>query len=295
MTTNSTRLKTIIIFLFLLLAVSSVSNLSINGEGDDTSNPYGEGNWELHRGSFNIIHKNGTELEQRHESFALSKISSKILKENGTWARIRISWDEKDLNNRYWMSHDLDYYENITINVRKSNNMAFIESSNKQIGFNPFYVYEYTNTKMTNEGNGKVTLDLDKKYEAYYVSKSSENIHSLLGFQSKKELRYTRLQFGNDPIAKRSKLSLNAKGHYPSWYSVYLPAEYILKNCTSEEYVCLGASIGSGQHKAIEFLKTVDNGGEPSYLNRFPWVLVAIPILLVISTFFGYMAYKNKK
>ncbi len=292
---KKTILKTISISLFLFLLITSVINLSSVCYADKTSNPYGEDNWELHSGWFDIIHKNNTKLEQRHGGFRLSKVSMKILKENSSWAKIKVSWQEKEYNNRYWRNHDLDYYKNITINVRKSNNMAYIEPTDELIGFNPFYVYKYTNTKIINKGNGEINLDLDKKYQVYYISKSPPVDH-LLGFESKKEIQYIKQNTGGNPSVSRGVIDVTSKGHYPKSFTIYLPAEYILKNCTSEKYVGLNARLSSEQDKGIDFLKSVDSGGEPKYLEPpLPWHLIAIPVLLVISGLLGYKAYKNKK
>ncbi len=274
----------------------------MNTEAEDPSNPYGKGNWELHFGSFHIIHKNGTELEMRHDPFSLSKVSLTILKENSSWAKMRIGWKEKEFNTRYWRNHDLDYHKNITIIVRKSNNMAFIKPSDKLIGFNPFFVYGYTNTKITNEGNGKVTLDLDKKYIAYYISEYSARfsdetfrIRNCLNFVSKKEIQYKELYLGNNPITTKSILEVTSKGHYPINFEIVLPAEFIIKNCTSQKYVKLSAGLGSNQDGAEDFLNSINNGGEPSYLNPFPWRLIAIPVLIIPSAGVGYLAYRKRK
>ncbi|MFP4051316.1 MAG: hypothetical protein ACLFVB_06205 [Thermoplasmata archaeon] len=292
---KTTIQKTISIILFLFLLITSVINLSSICNADQTSNPYGKDNWELHNGSFHIIHKNNTKLEQRHDSFRLSKVSIRILKENSSWAKIKVSWQEKEYNNRYWRLHDLDYYKNLTINVRKSNNMAYIEPTDELIGFNPFHVYEYTNTKITNKGDGEITLNLDKKYLVYYISKNPPLNH-LLGFQCEKDIQYIKQNLGGNPLVSRSITHVISKGHYPKSFTIYLPAEYILKNCTNEKYVGLNADLSSEQDEGIDFLKSVDNGGKPKYMEPpLPWHLIAIPVLLVISGLLGYKAYKNKK
>ncbi len=308
-TVTPSRIKTISAFLFLSLILFSITT-PFNAEAKSVDNPYGEGEWQLHNGWLKIIHKNGTHFEQRHSSLSLSKITSKIMNQTKSFSKLKIKLKEKSDNNPYWNRHDLNYSKNITIKVSKSNNMAYIEPSGDLIGFNPFYVYDYTNTKITNKGHGEITLNLDKKYNLYYVSEYSFGysgvmdreakvfkINHCLGVSSKKEIRFRRLQFANNPNLTTELQGVTYKGHYPTSYQLVLPAEHILMNCTTEEYVILGGELGYHQNKAVEFLHSVDNGGEPDYMNFsiVPWRLVAVPALIIPSAVVGYLAYKKRK
>ncbi len=288
---NKIKPITIFILLFLLMAVLSNTGMKCQAKEE---NPYGEGNWTLNRASMSIIHKNGTKLQQKHDDFRLSKISSEILKENKSWAQIEITIGESNRNTDYWKDEgDLNHSKNFIIRVRKSNNMAYIGPDKHVIGFNPFYVYKYTNTKITNEGNGEITINTDKEYQIFYCNEGY-SINHTLGIESKKKIEFQRSI--SDGSLSLPMIDVNAKGHYPVSYHIFLPAEYVLNNCTTEEYVWLKAAYEDDNEEVRDFLESVDNGGEPEYMNRFPTRLVAITaIIMVPSVIFGYMTYKKRR
>lgn len=283
-------------FIIFILLSSMVSFGALRGAGT-TENPYDEGNWKLSNASLHIIQENDTELEQEEPGIGLSNIWITVGEEE-SWANIDVHLEERDEDKLkpYWQENEVpEFTQNISFDVRKSNNIAYHEDD--LIGFNPFWVYEYTDTEITveeGEIRGKATLDLDRKYEVSYASNSFGVEHCLV-FRSQDEIEFMR-KIGGEAESSQRMIEISAKGRYPVNIGLVLPNEYILTDPTSEGYVYLTANLREeNQEEAYEFLETVDNGGKPYSVNILPWNLIIIPALIIPSVYFGYKAYQKKK
>ncbi len=291
--------------LFLILLLFAMSVLTPQAKGIE--NPYGEKRWRWEWGYMEIVHDNGTEGIVKREGEQYDYFQMEIVSEEKGWAEIRVTWKESDYQGpkNYWNDHDIPDVDNLTFMVKKSNNVAYFKKTDEVYGFNPFYIYNYTDYGVL-DGEKRVQLDLHRKIE--FQKCIWNNREGYLSVLSKRySINYTK--FPNTNYSKTHEiyyLDVTSKGPFVANFNAFIPAEYLIDNVTTEEYIRIA---GSSSTEALDYLDhtinmSVDsstnqtNGGEnPSSVSpSHSKVLIAgIAILVMFSSIAGYLGYRKQR
>ncbi len=308
---NIPSLKTVSIFFILTLLSMSFFTPAVKG----AENPYGENTWEYYFAIMELIHDNGTGLAAKRIP-EMYDFTVEIVSESEGWAELRLSWEEVDeekyLRDCYWREHDIPDVDNLTFMVKKSTNVAYFKKTDEILGFCPFYIYEYTDYSIFDEygtGNHKFTINPHRTYTGgrFKWKVGTKFRKGYLSFSCEEEIQWVRYNGVNKSI---NFIGVNAKGHYPVHFEVFIPAEYIIKNVTTEEYVWLTGGLRyPEQTEAYEFLETIntsagantdqtdEDGGTPTSSSGLPSsVLIAVlAVLVTFSSIAGYLGYRKRR
>ncbi len=293
--------------------------MSVSGPiAKGADNPFEEKSWEwkFNHGMMQIIHENETGLIVKREGETYDHIKVDIVSEEKGWAEMKITWDEEDYHGpkNYWNDHDIPDVDNLTFMVKKSTNMAYFKGTDEIFGYNPFYIYNYTDFSVLDgeENTEPVRLGLYRKMRFSKGVWSPRRGNSRKGYLNcytpEDKVKFMRYPDSDNPRNYTiSLLTVNSKGHYPVHFNTFIPAQYLIDNVTTEKYVRLTGVIKKEESPEVyEFLKTVDmsvdnnndgsGGNLKSSITTLPdLVLIAtIAVLVTISSIIGYLGYKNK-
>ncbi|MFW5927819.1 MAG: hypothetical protein ACOCSL_01355 [Thermoplasmatota archaeon] len=155
-------------FLFIFLLIFTTFS-SFTGKAKP-DNPYGENTWKMEHLAMSLIYRNGSVLETKHRFEVFDHLKVKVVSENEKWARVRVRWEDYVEKKRDYAGYYNDEnrtipdYDHLYFKVEKSTNIAYLEKTDKMLGFFPFYIFHYTNTDITGKDNKKM-INADKKYE----------------------------------------------------------------------------------------------------------------------------------
>ncbi len=298
---EKTILKKLSLFLILSLLMMSVGPPAVKG----VENPYGKKTWRWRWAFMEIIHDNGSALIVKRDGEPYEYMEVEVVSEEKGWAEIKVTWKGRDFiaPGNYWNDHDIPDVDHLTFMVKKSTNVAYFKKTDEVFGFNPFYIFNYTDASVL-DGKKNVVLDLHRKIIADYGSWN--NRPGFNNFESEKmitevrnpETNYTRRY-------KRWFVNLDAKGHYPVNMGTLIPAEYLINNVTTERYVRISVMVEEENTEAWEFLESINTSagantdqddevnGDPSSTNYPTSILIAG--IAVFASIAGYLGYRKQR
>ncbi len=308
---KKTHLKTISILFIILLSSMSIFTPAVKG----VENPYGEKRWRWKKTYMKIIHDNGTAYVLKRPGEEYKYIQSEIISEEDGWAEIKITWEEVDPDSyydrykRYWADHDVPDVENLTFMVDMSNNIAYFKNTDEVFGFNPFYIYNYTDYSVL-KGEHERYLDLYRRIYVYDCDRGDRKDY--LGFRSlDDEIKFVNAIpiFTKNTTQNKCFISVLAKGQYVSDFNIFIPAEYLIDNVTTEEYIWMTGRVPNEDTETLDFLDTIntsagantdqtdENGETPTSSSGLPSsVLIAIlAVLVTFSSIAGYLGYRKRR
>lgn len=295
-------------FLFIFLLIFTTFS-SFTGKAKP-DNPYGENTWEMEHLAMSLIYRNGSVLETKHRTEIFDHLEVKVVSENEKWARVRVKWEDYVEKKRDYAGYYNDEnrtipdYDHLYFKVEKSTNIAYLEKTDKMLGFFPFYIFHYTNTDITGKDNKKM-INADKKYEMSFGKDSDYG--DVFFFDCFKKIdfysNYTTTTFDNKTnryrrlMEDREIFDLKTKGHYPIRFTLFIPAKFMLNNTeNNEEYIrIIGGIEEEEQPEAVQFLKQLDVGPTPyEKMKTNFYIIVAVSVIIVISSISGYLVYKKQ-
>ncbi len=298
----------IALILIVLLLTMAIFTPAVKG----VDNPYGEKRWRWNKGHMKVIHDNGTELFVKRPEESYKYIQAEVVSEEDGWAEIKITWEEVDQHysrfKEYWNNHNIPDVNNLTFMVKMSNNIAYFKKTDEVIGFNPFYIYNYTDYSVLGDEHF-VHLNLYRKIEVSHTH--WENNPGFLSFISMwDKVNYTNIVSPNYTYTyDRFSVDVTSKDHFVVDFDIMLPAEYLIDNVTTEEYVWLSGTVPDDETETWEFFESIntsagantdptdEDGSTPTSSSGLPSsVLIAIlAVLVTFSSVAGYLGYRKRR
>ncbi len=305
-------IKSVSILFIILLSSMSIFTPTVKG----VENPYGEKSWRWEdTPTMKIIHDNGTDLVVKRPGEEYKYIQAEVVSEEEGWAEIRITWEEVDPDSyydrykKYWSDHDVPDVDNLTFMVKKSTNIAYFKKTDEVFGFNPFYIYNYTDYSVLKDEHMR-QLDLYRTIEVSHCHWGSGRPGYLLFRSPNDQIEFVNAIpiFTTNTTQDRCFVDLLSKGHYVATLTTFIPAEYLIDNVTTEEYIWLNANVPKDS-EAADFLETIntsagantdptdEDGSTPTSSSGLPSsVLIAIlAVLVTFSSIAGYLGYRKRR
>ncbi len=281
----------------------------------DIENPYGEDRWQL-KGSFRFKKENGSKLETidlspnhlGEEGLQFGKMYINITQETGNWAYVNISIvleGTSELTKEYVS----DNRTNTKFKVNKSSNIAYNERTGLMLGFFPFYVYHYTDTKCLGDKDPKVINMGDSDYEINYID--SDGIvysrtahhptgtnHSSSQYELGPSLRIEKKSSktkGNS-LKDHLHISVSSKGHYAMHGGVTYPISVFFPNMDSvADFVDVSFLPAQNDIEEVsKFLRSIDIGDKPEQEDNLVMVAL-VASLMIVGAVLAYLAYRKQR